>query len=166
MANENIKDLDIGKKFNANGRNFQVEKAELCHCKGCFFEEGKGFDCNEWALDLPECAAERRKDKEYVIFKEVKINKIHTDEIFTFKNLIDNGLDIIIRVEDTEFKLTRINKNSNFFPDKFLILVKQDDEKAWDIIGEETDYKEAELCFITEVNRYKDLSYEEVDNNV
>ena len=72
MTDKEFKNLEVGKKFNTNGRNFQVEKAELCHCKGCFFEEGKGFDCNEWALDLPQCTAERRKDRNYVIFKEVK----------------------------------------------------------------------------------------------
>lgn len=42
------------------------------------------------------------------------MNKTHTDEIFTFKNLIDNGLDIIIRVEDTEFKLTRIKEKERY----------------------------------------------------
>lgn len=84
------------------------------------------------------------------------MNKTHSNEILAFKNLIDNGLDVIIRVKDMEFRLTCYNK-------KYLILIKECRETLWDKIGEETDYKEAELCFITEVNRYKDLSYEEVE---
>lgn len=94
------------------------------------------------------------------------MNKTYTDEIFTFKNLIDNGLDVVILVNTSEgqkeFGLTYNNDTYK----KYLILVRDYGKSCWDIIGEETNYKEAELCFITEVNRYKDLSYEEVDNSV
>lgn len=74
-----------------------------------------------------------------------------------FKDLIDSGLSINITVEDAIFSLVRVD-----FPEqKYYILSKTEDEETWDIIGEETSYKEAELCFVTEVSRYRDLSYED-----
>lgn len=74
------------------------------------------------------------------------------------EEMIKNGFNITAKVNDTEFRLVYIDENSEFFPKKFLVQTKQDDETAWDIIGEEEDFKEAELCFITEVMRYRDLS--------
>lgn len=75
-----------------------------------------------------------------------------------FKDLVDSGLSINITVEDAIFSLVRVD-----FPEqKYYILSKTEDEEAWDVLGEETDYEEAKLCFITEVSIYRDLSYEEV----
>jgi|GEM_PF-1519177 hypothetical protein len=168
MTEKEFKNLGTGKTFNANGKRFIVVESIKTHCKGCFFEGGKNFDCNEWSLDLPYCTSVRREDGKNVVFKEVKTdviinkNKPHSDEILSFEEIVRSGLNISIKVDKTEFLLTYNDKKQAMFTDKFLILVRQSDEDSWDIIGEETDYKEAELCFITEVSRYRDLSYDEV----
>lgn len=79
-----------------------------------------------------------------------------------FEEIIKSGIDIKVRVRDRDFSLIFIGEDTDLTSAGFLILTKTDDEKAWDIIGTESEYKEAELCFVTEVSRYRDLSYEEV----
>lgn len=78
-----------------------------------------------------------------------------------FKKLVDNGLGIAIKVNDMEFKLV-YDKLQGTENKKYYILVRDDEHTSYDIIGEETVYEEAELCFVTEVSRYRDLSYREV----
>lgn len=74
-----------------------------------------------------------------------------------FKDLIHSGLSIEVTVEKTVFCLARVD-----FPEKkYYILSRMENEETWDVLSEETDYKEAELCFCIEVSRYRDLSYED-----
>lgn len=90
------------------------------------------------------------------------MNKIEltNNKIFTFRYLVDKGLAVVIKVKDMEFKLV-YDKLQGTENKKYYILVKDNEQTSYDIIGEETDYDEAELCFITEITRYDDLSYEE-----
>lgn len=170
MTEKEFRNLGIGKTFNANGKRFIVVESSYAVCKGCLFYDNNSFDCSEWASDLPYCCGSVREDNKYVKFKEVKVddvinkNKPHSDEILSFEEIVRSGLEIKVRVNDRDFRLVHLGLDTEFCSSGFLIETKTDDEKSWDIIGTEKDFKEAELCFITEVSRYRDLSYDELED--
>ena len=56
-----------------DGTKLQVVKA-TCNCKGCYFFNDKDNRCSR-TKDII-CSAPRRKDKEFVIFKQVKDNNM------------------------------------------------------------------------------------------
>lgn len=171
MTEKEFSNLEVGKKFNANGKRFLVVESSYAECKGCFFYKNNSFDCSEWASDLPYCCGAVREDNKYVKFKEIKAddvinnNKPHSDKILSFEEIVRSGLDIKVRVKDRDFRLVFIGEDTELTSSGFLILTKTDDEKAWDIIGTESEFKEAELCFVTEVSIYRDLSYDEVEDD-
>ena len=69
-----MKEYKIGDTFCLeDGTKLEVIKA-TCNCKGCYFFNDKDNRCSR-TKDII-CSAPRRKDKEFVIFKQVKDNNM------------------------------------------------------------------------------------------
>lgn len=68
-----FKNLKVGKTFTCGSKKLKVSESEWEDCDDCVFD-GPFIPCEELQElgIIPQCNAEERKDKKYIIFEEAE----------------------------------------------------------------------------------------------
>lgn len=72
MKDKEFRNLEVGKNFSCGNRELKVAEATWEECGGCIFDV-PFISCDELKQlgIIPNCYKNERKDKKYVIFKDI-----------------------------------------------------------------------------------------------